>query len=132
MEIKRNEATINRPEGDRVLDAPVVFIDIPAFVEQLKNEKAWEKNDRNAITVFKSETVTIVVSALQAAAQLNDNNVDEFVTIQVLEGNIRVTTQEGDIDMKEKNIVTFHPGIEHSIHSITDAIVLITTHHKEG
>jgi len=127
MEIKRNEATLNRPEGDRVLDAPYVFIDIPAFVDQLKSEKAWEKNDRNGITVFKSESLTIVVSALQAGARLPDNEVDEFLTIQVLHGDVRVTTQDGDIDMKEKNIVTFHPGVVHTVQAISDTILLITT-----
>ena len=45
MEIKRNQATFNRPQGDRVIDASYVFIDIPAFVDQIKMEKAWEKND---------------------------------------------------------------------------------------
>lgn len=127
MEIKRNEATFNRPEGDRVLDAPYVFVDIPAFIDQLKSEKAWEKNDRNGITVFKSETLTMVVSALQAAASLPDNDVDEFLTIQVLHGEVRVAAPDGDINMKEKNMITFHPGVGHSVQAITDAILLITT-----
>ena len=42
MENKRNEATLNRPEGDRVLDAPYVFINIPEFIRQLKSEEAWQ------------------------------------------------------------------------------------------
>ena len=42
MEIKTNQATKNRPEGDRVIDAPYVFIDIPGFVEQLKSESYLE------------------------------------------------------------------------------------------
>ena len=33
MEEKYNEATINRPEGDRPVDAPVVLIDIPDFIK---------------------------------------------------------------------------------------------------
>ena len=36
MENKRNEATLNRPEGDRVLDAPYVFINIPEFMPTKK------------------------------------------------------------------------------------------------
>src|SRR5690606_19743096 len=70
MEFKRNESTLNRPEGDRVLDAPYVFIDIPSYIDQVKQEKAWEKNDRNGITVYKSDRVTIVITALQAGAEI--------------------------------------------------------------
>ena len=66
MEIKRNEATFNRPDGDRVLDGTYVFVDIPSYIRQIKEEKAWEKNDRNGITVFKSENITQVITVLHA------------------------------------------------------------------
>ena len=49
------EATYNRPEGDREIDSPVLLIDIPDLIEQIKDENAWKENDRNAITVFKTE-----------------------------------------------------------------------------
>ena len=66
MEIKSNHSTGNRPEGDRILDAPYVFSDIPTYLEQLKSEKSWAKNDRNAITVYKSDKITIVIAILLA------------------------------------------------------------------
>lgn len=126
MEIKRNEATVNRPDGDRVIDAPYVFIDIPAFIDQIKREKAWEKNDRNGITVFKSSELTLVITALQAAAVLDHNNVEAHMTIQVIEGNVRVTTTDGDVEMSNGNMIAFHPGIRHTINAVTDVILLIT------
>lgn len=126
MEIKRNEATYNRPEGDRVIDAPYVFVDIPAFVDQIKTEKAWQKNDRNGITVFKSSELTLVITALQASAGISHNNVNAFMTVQVLEGEVRISTQDGDVDMRSGNVIAFHPGIQHSIQAITDIILLIS------
>ena len=132
MEIKRNEATVNRPDGDRVIDAPFVFINIPDFVKQIKSEKAWEKNDRNGITVFKSEHLTVLVTAMQAAAEIAQNNVNAFMTVQVLEGDVRVTTGEGDVDLKENNMLAFHPGVPHTIHAITDMILLISIYHREA
>lgn len=126
MEIKRNEATINRPDGDRVIDAPYVFIDLPAFIDQIKREKAWEKNDRNGITVFKSSELTLVITALQAAATLDHNNVQAHMTIQVIEGDMRIATTDGDVNMKNGNVMAFHPGVPHTIHAITDVILLIT------
>ena len=48
MPVKINDATINRPDGNRIIDAPAVSIDLQQFLTQLKDEKAWEKNDRNA------------------------------------------------------------------------------------
>ncbi len=133
MEIKRNEATRNRPEGDRVLDAPYVFADLAAFVEQVKDEETWGKSDRNAITVFKTDNMTIVVTVLKEGAAIKDNTVNGFLTLQVMEGITRITSLEGDADMKENQLIAFHPGIPHSIEAMTDTVLLLTTYDvKEG
>ena len=131
MEIKRNEATLNRPEGDRVIDAPYVFIDIPAFVSQLKDEKAWDKNDRNGITVFKSDNMTIVITALQKKAEIKNNSVDGFLSVHILKGKVRFTTPDGDIDANKNKMIAFHPGVCHSIRAKSNAVLLITNYSME-
>lgn len=126
MENKRNEATLNRPEGDRVIDAPYVFINISDFVRQLKSEEAWQKNDRNGITVFKTDRVTMVVTCLHAKAVLKNNLVDGIFTIQVLEGIVRVTTPDGDVDMQANQVMAFHQLVDHSIVAQMDSVLLLT------
>ena len=128
MENKRNEATLNRPEGDRVIDAPYMFINIPEFIRQLKDEEAWQKNDRNAITVYKTSNVTMVLLCLHPRAILNDNLVDGIFTIQVIEGAIRVTTPDGDVDMLPGQIIAFHQMVDHSIEALMNSVLLLTNH----
>lgn len=132
MEIKRNEATRNRPWGDRILDAPYVFADITAFTNQVKDEAAWEKSDRNGITVFKTGGMTIVLTALKESAVIKDNVVDGFLVVQVLQGTIRIATLEEDGDMEENQLMAFHPGIPHSIEAKTDSLLLLTTYLMKG
>ena len=131
MEHKRNEATINRPEGDRVLDAPYVFINIPDFIRQLKSEEAWQKNDRNGITVFKSGRVTMVLTCLHAKAIMHDVLVDGMFTIHVLEGIIRVRTPDGEVDMQANQVMTFHQLVDHSIEALMDSVLLFTNNSSE-
>ena len=131
MENKRNEATINRPEGDRVLDAPYVFINIPDFIRQLKSEEAWQKNDRNGITVFKSGRVTMVLTCLHAKAIMNDVLVDGIFTIHVLEGVIRVRTPDGEVDMQANQVITFHQLVDHSVEAMMDSVLLFTNNSSE-
>ena len=131
MENKRNEATLNRPEGDRVIDAPYVFVNIPDFIRQLKSEDAWQKNDRNSITVFKTGRVTMVLTCLHAKAVLKNNLVDGIFTIQVLEGIIRVTTHDGDIDMQANQVMAFHQLVDHSIVAQMDSVLLLTNNTSE-
>jgi len=131
MENKRNEATLNRPEGDRVLDAPYVFVNIPEFIRQLKSEEAWQKNDRNGITVFKTGRVTTVLTCLHAKAILKNNLVDGIFTVHVLEGIIRVKTPDGDVDMQANQIMAFHQLVDHSIEAMMDSVILFTNNASE-
>lgn len=72
MEIKNNESTDLRPEGARLIDAPLVSMDIPDFIKQLKAEVTWENNDRNAMTVYKTNGMRIVLIALHEDATLKN------------------------------------------------------------
>lgn len=57
MKEKFNNATTQRPEGERTIDAALVTIDMNSFIELIKKEKVWEESDRNAITVFKTNSM---------------------------------------------------------------------------
>jgi len=132
MELKRNEATLNRPKGDRVLDALYVFADIPAFIQQLKEEPAWQKNDRNGITIFKTEHLTMVVTILHKDAVIKDNQIDGLAILQVIEGLIRINTIDGDIELKEKQLISLHSNEAHSIEALSEAVMLISNYTHAG
>ena len=70
MENKSNEATPQRPEGDRMLDAPVVEMNLNKLMLQIKSEAPWEEADHNAITIFKSDLMRIVLMGMHENAQL--------------------------------------------------------------
>jgi len=125
MEIKYNEATINRPGGDRILDAPFVFSDLEKYTQQLKEEEAWQKNDRNSITVFKTRGFTMVLTCLHKDAAIPKNLMDGLLTIQVLDGSIDFEI-DTTVTMSKHQMVTLHPGIEHNITAKEDAVILIT------
>ena len=129
-DIKSNQATENRPEGDRIIDAPYVFIDTQNFIDQLKHERSWEKNDRNGITVFKSEKLAIVITALRANAFVQDYAVNGFLTIQVLEGQVDVKTNDKNLSLTAGQSIVFHPHLSHSILSVSDAVIMQTTVHQ--
>lgn len=128
MEIKSNHATGNRPEGDRILDAPYVFTDIPTYLEQLRSEKSWVKNDRNAITVNKSEKVTIVIAILKAGATVNDHSINECLMFQVLSGELKVETEGRVFYTTPGQMMSFHAGVPHTIKALADSEILITTY----
>lgn len=128
MEIKSNHSTGNRPEGDRILDAPYVFTDIPMYLQQLRSEKSWVKNDRNAITVYKSDKITIVIAILKSGAMVNDHSIGECLTFQVLSGELKVETEGRVFYTTSGQMMSFHAHLAHSITALADSEILITTY----
>ncbi len=126
MEIEYNDATRNRPEGKRVLNAPFVFIDLADYTRQLKNEEAWVKNDRNSITVFKNEQMTTVLICLHEAAVIENNAVDGLISIQVLEGKIKLQVETEESEMISGQIAVLQPFINHELEAMEDCILLLS------
>ncbi len=126
MEEKFNEATFQRPEGDRIIDAPLVTIDVLFFIEQIKKEKPWKDSDRNAITVFKTNSMRIVLIALHGGALMSKHSVDGMVSIQMLDGKMKLNTNEQSVVLRTGQILVLHDGIPHSIEAIEESIFLLT------
>lgn len=126
MEHKYNEATLNRPEGDRPIDAPVVLIDLPAVIDQIKNEKAWDKNDRNALTVFKSDKLRIVVVGLRRKAEMTTEKPENILSIQVIKGRLRLTAGDHVEEINKEEMVALHENIPYNIVALKKSIFLLT------
>lgn len=126
MEIKANEATRNRPEGTRPIDAPAVLADLNKYISQLKYEEAWQKNDRNGITLFKTEGCTIVLTALHTNAVIDEYKAKGIVIVQVLEGHINVNIGDETINAAAGHLVTLHDYTEHTIEALENSVVLLT------
>lgn len=127
MEIKRNEATRNRPEGERVLDATYVLTDINAYLDQVHREESYSKNGKNAITVFKSGAFTQVLTAMMEGEEIIDNTVDGFVTIVLLKGKALFKCENGETRMEEGQMITVHPNVCHSLKALAEADLLLCT-----
>ena len=126
MEEKMNESTPQRPEGERTVNAPLVTIDLPKFMAQIKTEPAWLNGPRNAITVFKSDRLRLVLIALHAGAEMPTHTADGTISVQVLEGSIRFGTANESVQLKKGQLVTLHEKIPHSVLALEESLFLLT------
>ncbi len=120
------EATYNRPEGEREIDSPVLLIDIPDLIEQLKDENAWKDNDRNAITVFKTDKMRIVLVALHKNAKMKTERPENIFSLQVLKGKVKVTTDFSSTEVEREMILALHEQVQYSITALKKSIFLLT------
>ena len=123
---KSNQATDLRPEGDRLLDATLVEIDLNSFKKQIKEEQAWKEGDRNAITIFKSNGMRLVLIALHTGAELKTHTAPGIISVQVLEGEIIFGTKEKTAKLTEGQMITLHKGVPHSVFANKESTFLLT------
>lgn len=126
MEEKSNEATTQRPQGDRIIDAPLVTIDLRSFNEQIRNEKPWKDRNRNSITVFKTNGLRILLIALHKNAEMTKHTASGMISLQVLEGQLLFTTEEQSVELSSGQMVALHAGVPHSVLAKEETIFLLT------
>lgn len=128
-DLKYNNATHNRPEGNRVLDASFVLADLHKYSKQLREEKAWETNDRNAITLFKDEKQTIVLSMFKKNADTGKLDIDGSLTLQVLEGEVELGIGETIAYLTGNSLAVVKEKVTHAIKAVKESLILLTTVH---
>ena len=126
MDEKFNDATKLRPQGERIMDAALVTIDLRNFTKQIREEKAWKDSDRNAITVFKTDGMRIVLIALHKDAEMIKHTADGMISLQVLEGQILFTTEEQSVELGQGQMLALHENVPHSVLAMEETIFLLT------
>jgi quercetin dioxygenase-like cupin family protein len=130
MEEKFNEATNNRPEGHRTLDAAMVTVNLSQFIKQIRDEEQWKKSDRNAITIFKSLVMLMVLIALHKDAEMVKHTAKGMISIHVLEGEIEFITSYQTVHVSSGQVLILHEGIEHSVYARQETVFLLTLTEK--
>ena len=126
MDEKSNQATTQRPQGERIVDSSLVTIDLRSLTLQIRKEKAWENSDRNAITVFKTDAMRIVLIGLHKDAEMAKHTAKGMISIQVLEGEILFTTEERSVKLKQGEMLALHENVPHSVQANEETIFLLT------
>lgn len=127
MEEKYNESTVNRPDGDRIINAPSVVSDLEAYSKQIIEEDAYTNGDRNAITLFKAHHTTLTLVALKNGAEMSTPDPSgKVAVIQVLSGSIDVEIGNETSSVGHQQVISFHGHLGYHIAATEDSVFLLT------
>ncbi|MEP7197095.1 MAG: cupin domain-containing protein [Saprospiraceae bacterium] len=126
IEKKSNGATPLRQEGDRLINAPLVEMNLNKLIEQIKNELTWTKSDRNSLTLFKSDIMRIVLMGLHENAELKAYKANGVISVQVLEGKVNFINEQKTVQLEKGQMIALQANITHSIAAVTESFFLLT------
>ncbi|MEZ5016269.1 MAG: cupin domain-containing protein [Flavipsychrobacter sp.] len=126
MSDKHNDATLNRPEGDRDIDANLIKMDLNKYISQIKSEEAWLNKDRNAITLYKTDTMRMVLLGLHQDAELKEHTAPGNISVHLLEGHVSFRAEGQEVKLTAGQIVTLHAKIPHSVFAHEESVFLLT------
>lgn len=121
-----NDATPKRPEGERNIFAPLIEMNLFDSITQIKSEATWTESDRNSVTLFKSESMRIVLIGLHLNAELKPHKASGMISVQVILGKIEFKAEQQIIHMEKGQMIALQKDIFHSVKALTESFFLLT------
>jgi quercetin dioxygenase-like cupin family protein len=119
-----------RPASERPLHGPLQRFDLGAEVGRLMEEGAWQRGQRNSITLRKGEGMNVVLLVMKAGDRLEEHAAPGPFSLSVREGRIRFMVAE---EVAEKvaeagsdTLLTCDAGVRHTVEALSDAVCLLT------
>lgn len=116
---------INFPRPPAATGGPVLSIDLPASILELKRE-GTPSGSRNAMTLVKHKDFRVVLSVMKAGTKLARHTVRGTVLIEVLSGNVRIGILDATLDATAGQIISLDPNLPHEVQAAEDTTLLIT------
>jgi hypothetical protein len=102
------------------------IIEIGAEGVALRGEPEWTDGDRNSRTLFKADTLRVVLTALRAGGVMRNEDPDEAVAIQPLQGEIAVHVGSQGIPARNGQLICVGDGEPWEVRASVDSLFLLT------
>lgn len=110
----------------RVLDAPVLEVDLRRELERLHGEDAWRVERRNAITLLKGPLLRVVLEAMQAGARMSVPRVDGPSTLVPLSGRIALLAEGRRTEAGPWTLLSLETHVRYEVEAIEEAAFILT------
>jgi quercetin dioxygenase-like cupin family protein len=119
-------ATRSPKHGGPDIQAPTLRFDLHAELNQLKEQRNYQENAPAGRTLVKEPDLRIVLMALGADARLQEHHASGPISLQVIEGTIRVRLPTASIELTAGQLLAVESGIRHDVEAIEDSAFLLT------
>jgi quercetin dioxygenase-like cupin family protein len=94
--------------------------------DTLREFAEFSRSGRASKTLVKQGPLRITLLALTKGTALKPHQVAGPISIQTIRGCLRLTTEEGDVDVPAGGLIALGPGVAHAARAHDDCAILIT------
>jgi quercetin dioxygenase-like cupin family protein len=120
------DAIRTAPRDGRTVSGPAITFSIAEEIGLLRGEPEWIAGTRNAVTVVKTDNLSIVLIALKKDANLCGHQVDGPITLQVISGVVRFGVAGEPQTLSAGTVLALDKSIAHDIQALEDSELLLT------
>ncbi len=114
-------------EGEpRRLDTPVRHLEFGSELEELRRGRVWDLSGHNAKTLVKYEDLRVVLIALKEGTKLDQHHTIGRLTIQILEGKVRLRLPTEVLEIARGALVALGRSVMHDLEALEESVVLLT------
>lgn len=119
-------ATRSPKHGGPDIEGPVLRFDLHTELQQLRGQRNYQESGPAGRTLVKEPDLRIVLMALRAGAGLPEHHASGPISIQVIEGGVRVRLPNNSVELKSGQLLAVESGMRHDVEAIVDSAFLLT------
>ena len=103
----------------------IAQFDLAQEMAESEQKKPWQSG-HYARTLFKKSDIRIVLISMEPGSQMKEHHADGTLSLQVLNGQIKVRINGKSQDMSEGSLLTLSASIPHEVEALTHSAFLLT------
>jgi quercetin dioxygenase-like cupin family protein len=109
------------------LASPLMRFNLPEELRQLRSQQSWQRGTgRSSKTLAKYPDFHIVLVVMKANTRMNKHHVDARISIQALEGRLRVRLPDQMVELPAGELIALDYAIPHGVEALEESAFLIS------
>lgn len=125
-----NDEKEEKGGGDLTANLPVET-NLDDVIGQLRREPAYQQG-RSSRQLANHDGLKVVMMAMAAGAHMKTHTAPGAISVQTLEGHIRMHTEVRTIDLPAGRLVALAAGLPHDVQAVQESAFLLTVSVAKG
>jgi quercetin dioxygenase-like cupin family protein len=126
MEIETLTGKRTYTTNNSSLISSALSYDLPEIVKKMKDSPEWENGELNAVILLDSFNKKIVLTVMHDRTEVKSFQSGDSVAIQIIEGRMKVQTNQETVILDEGQLLVLHDKIKFSLTTLKESALLLT------